>query len=466
MGLLLFLWSTERLEMREMHITKDRNFYKLILSIALPIACQNLITFAVSMADSVMVGGLGEVSLSAVTIANQLFFIFMLIIFGLGSGANILVAQYWGKGDTKAIHKVMSIIYKVSVLFAGIFMLIAACVPEQFMGAFTTDAKVIELGGQYLRTIFVSYIFFALTNVTISVLRSVQTVKISIVVYGVSLITNIFLNWVLIFGNLGAPVMGVKGAAIATACARLVEFLIALGFLIFLEKKIKFKPAYLLKTDKVLLKDLVVVGGPVVLNELVWALGSSTLALIVAKLGTEVVAANSINNVVWQFVSIFTMGAGHAGAVIIGNTVGAMEYEKTKEYASTLIFLSIALGLIGAVIMFGIRPYVLLLYNVSQNTKDIARQIMAAGSLMLVFQSVAFVLMIGVLRGGGDTKFVLVADIIFLWAVAIPLGYVAAVILHLPIALVFIALKCDEILKVGISLIRVKRGKWIRNVTR
>lgn len=447
-------------------ITKDRKFYKLILSIAIPIACQNLITFAVSMADSVMVGKVGQDPLVAVSLANQLFFVFMILMFGLGSGGNILIAQYWGKGDTKAIHKVMAIMFKVSIVFTGLFMGVAVLIPKQFMGIFTKDQAVIELGVQYLHYIFISYIFFAVTNVIINVLRSVETVKISLAVYSVSLAVNVFLNWVLIFGNLGAPAMGVKGAAIATTAARIAEFLIALGFMIFFEKKIKFKARYLLQTDRVLLKDFTIVGGPVVLNELLWALGSSAIAFIVAQLGKEVVAANNINNVVWQFVAVFIMGVGNAGAVIIGNTIGATEYKKAKEYANTLVVLAIGLGIMGGIIMFAIRPYVLMLYKVPELTKAITMQIMGVSSVILLFQSLAFILMIGILRGGGDTKFVLIADIIFLLFIAIPLGYVVAIILKWPIPLVFIALRCDEIIKVIVSLFRVKSGKWIKNVTR
>ncbi len=447
-------------------ITKDRNFYKLILSIAVPVACQNLITFAVSMADSVMIGRLGEVPLSAVSLANQLFFVFMILSFGIGSGGNILIAQYWGKGDKEAIHKIMSIIYKISIIFTLVFMAIAAFFPRQFMGIFSKNGTVIELGSQYLQIIFISYIFFSLTNATINVLRSVQTVKISIIVYSASLIVNVFLNWVLIFGNLGFPAMGVRGAAIATTIARLIELIIALGFMMFFENKIRFDVKHLFKTDMLLLKDFTMVGGPVIINELIWVLGSSALTYIVAKMGTEVVAANSINNVVWQFVAIFIMGVGHAGAVIIGNAVGATEYDKAKEYANTLIALAVGLGLMGGVVMFSIRPYVLMLYKVSELTQQLTMQVLAVSSIILLFQSLAFILMIGILRGGGDTTFVLVTDILFLWMIAIPLGYVAAIILKLPIPIVYLVLKCDEVIKVVISLLRVKSGRWIKNVTR
>ncbi len=446
-------------------LTKDKTFYKLITSIAIPIAIQNLITFGVSMADSVMVGSLGEQSLSAVTLANQLFFIFMILCFGIGSGANVLISQYWGKKDIGAIHKIIAIVIKISIGAAVLFMIVAALFPRQFMIIFSKDPIIIEQGTEYLQVIFISYIFFAITNILISALRSVQTVRISLVVYTASLVVNVILNWSLIFGNLGAPALGVRGAAIATTIARLVELIIIIVFIVFFEKKIKFKFKCLLKTDYILLKDFVKVGGAVVANELVWVLGSSVLAFIVALMGTEAVSANSINSIVWQFVSVFIMGVGNAAAVIIGNTIGKGEYSKVNEYANTFIIIGIVLGFVGGIIMYILRPYVLMFYNVSDLTKELAMGIMAVGSLILVFQSLSFVLMMGILRGGGDTHFVLVADVIFLWFIAIPLGFIGLKVFGFSVPVVYLLLRSDEIIKSIVAVIRVSRGKWIKNVT-
>lgn len=447
-------------------LTKDKEFYKMITSIALPIALQNLITFAVGMLDSIMIGRLGQTPLAGVTLANQFFYIFMILIFGIGSGSNILIAQYWGKGDTHAIHKIMGIMYRLGVSVALLFMLGAAFFPTTVMSIFTNEKAVIIEGTKYLQIIFISYIFCCITNVTISSLRAVQTVTISLLVYSCSLLVNGFLNWVLIFGNLGAPALGVRGAAIATVFARFTEFCIISIFMIKKEKKILFKVKSIWEKDKQMLSDFIKVGAPVVVNELLWGLGASTLIVIVGRMGEAVVAANSINSIMYQFVSIFTMGVGNAGAVIVGNTVGSGRYEKTKEYAETLVVVGIGLGIMAGCVLFFIRPYVLMLYNIPDATKQIAMQIMQVFSFVVFFQANAFVLMIGILRGGGDTKFVLVCDIIFLWMVAIPFGFVAAIVWKLPIPIVFMILKCDEALKVMIAFIRFKSGKWIKNVTR
>ena len=450
-------------------ITRDRTFYKSILTLTLPIACQNLITFVVSLADSVMIGRIAENSekhIVGVSFANQLFFIFMILIFGLGSGANIMLSQYWGKKDTASIRKIIAVMYRVAIVFAIPFMLIAACMPEWFMSIFSDDPEVIRYGIEYLQVIFISYIFFTITSVTISALRSVEIVNISIVVYGTSLLTNVFFNWVLIYGNLGMPALGIRGAAIATTIARLVEFIIVLCFIAFFEKKIQFRLKHLLKWDHTLFKDYAKIGTPVLFNELIWVMSSSVLVWIISEMGTEVSTANNITNTAWQFVSVFFMGAGHASSVIIGRTIGSGQYEKTKEYAYTLIFLAFILGIIGGLLMFVLRPYIISIYNISDYTYNLTMQVMAVSSLIIVFQALAFMLLVGILRGGGDTKFVLIADLVFLCLIAIPLGYIAAIVLKCPIPIAFLALKSDELLKVAFALFRVRGNKWIRNVTR
>ncbi len=450
-------------------ITRDKSFYKSIITLALPIACQNLINFAVNLADSVMIGRIAENSekhIVAVSFANQLFFIFMILLFGLGSGANILLSQYWGKKDLKAIRKIMAIAYKVAVVFAIVFMLIAALVPEWFMSIFSNDPEVIRLGSEYLQIIFISYIFFAITSVSISALRSVEIVNISIIVYGISLLVNVFFNYSLIYGRFGMPALGVRGAAIATTIARIVEFLIVLFFMVFFEKRIDLKVKDLLTWDGTLFKDFTRIGFPVLCNELLWVMGSSVLVWIISLMGTEVATANNITNTAWQFVSVFFMGAGNASSVIIGRTIGAEQYHKIKEYSMTLILIAFVLGLAGGFMMFLLRPYIIRIYNISDYTYNLTMDVMAVSSLIIVFQSLAFMLLVGILRGGGDTKFVFYADLIFLCGIAIPLGYIVAIVLKAPVPLAFLALKSDEVIKVIFGIFRVKGNKWVRNVTR
>ncbi|MCX0371177.1 MATE family efflux transporter [Clostridium perfringens] len=449
-----------------MIITRDKRFYRLLFSIALPIAVQNLITFMVSMVDTLMVGALGEIQLSAVSIANNLFFVLTILMFGLAGGSNIMISQYWGKGNVKTIHKILAIMYRVCLLITGIFIFIAVFLPKYFMGIFTTDKAVIDFGASYLRIVCIGYLFYSITNCTIMMLRSVKTVSISIIVYTASLVVNSILNWILIFGNLGAPELGIRGAAIATVCARITEFSIVLVFMFIYERKIGLKLEHLLKLDKEILKDYVGLCTPVLCNELLWAIGASMISVIVGRMGTEVVAANSINGVAHQFVTVFIFGMSNATAVIIGNTIGEGKKEKAKEYAYSIGVFSVVMGCISGLMILLIKPFVVNFYNVSYSTKLIAMEIMTVTSGIIVFQSLASNFMMGVLRGGGDAKFVLINDLIFMWLVAIPGGFFVAFVLEIPVALVFLVIKCDEILKSLTSVYRVISGKWVNDVTK
>lgn len=449
-----------------MRITSDKRFYKLLFSISIPIAMQNLITFAVSMIDTLMVGSLGKVPLAAVSIANNLFFVLMILMFGLASGSNIMISQYWGKEDVKTIHKILSIMYRVCIGIVLIFIGIAVFLPTQFMSIFSNDAEVIAGGASYLRIVCIGYMFYGITNCTIMMLRSVKTVKISIVVYTVSLCVNAFFNWVFIFGNLGSPAMGIQGAALATTIARITEFAIVMIFMVFVEDKIRLRPKHLVRVDKVILEDYVRTCSPVLFNELLWSTGSSMISVVVGQMGTDIVAANTINSVAFQLVTVFIFGISNATSVIIGNTIGEGRKDKAKEYAFTIAIFSFIVGIMAGIIIYIIRPFVVSLYNVPAETKAIAMDIMSVTSIILIFQSVGTCMMMGVLRGGGDAKFVLINDIIFMWLIAIPGGFFAAFVLDLPIVPVFFVLKADELFKSVVAIFRVVSGKWVRDVTR
>ena len=447
-------------------LVKDKDFYGQMLKIAVPIAFQNMLTFAVSMMDTVMLGSLGEVAISASSLANQLTFILSVIMFGVSGGSNVLISQYWGKKDIGAIHKVLAIMYRVVLALVIVFSIVALFMPEGFLRIFTTDQRVIEQGVAYLKIVVWSFFFYAVTNVTLNMLRSVRAVKIAIVVYTVSLLVNTFFNWVFIFGKLGAPAMGIRGAAIGTLIARITEFAIVIVYMFRYDNKIKLKLKNLLPTDKQMIKDFAVNSFPVICNELLWAIGASILSVVVARMGTEVVAANSINNVAMQLVSVMVFGISAAAQVIVGNTIGAGDYEKLHQVTVTLKIFGIAIGVIAAVMMLAMKPLMMVLYIVSDLTKVYTGQIMTVTAFLLLFRGPENVNMMGILRGGGDSRFVLVADIIFMWTLAIPLGFFVAFQLGWPVAAVFIVLKIDEILKTFLSFWRLRNNNWVRNVTR
>lgn len=443
----------------------DRGFYKSLMLIAVPIALQNLITVAVSMMDTLMIGQLGEVQLSATSIANQLWFMLMVVCFGVAGGANVLIAQYWGKRDVEVIRRVEAITYKIGMAAAVVFSCVALFFPRQFMGIFTTEEAVIDFGVQYLRILGWSYPFYTAANLTIMMLRSVGTVNISIAVYLASLVVNTSLNYVLIFGKFGAPRLEVRGGAIATVCARLVEFGIAAGYLFLKEKKIRFSLRDLLPSNRGIYKKYFCVSMPVIGNELMWGIGTSITAVVIGRMGTNFVAANSIYTVLNQLVSVMIFGVGNAALTVVGNTIGAGEYEKAKQHSVTLLTLSVGLGIFSAAVTLLLGPVVISFYDFSEATIEIARGITRVGALIVFFQSLAMTGMVGILRAGGDAKFVLLCEGVFLWGVAVPLGFVTGLVLGWPAPAVFLCLKCDEILKTVVSSFRILGFKWLRDLT-
>jgi len=444
---------------------KDKAFYRQLLSIALPVALQQLILFGVSLADTVMVGVLGEVQLSAVSIANQLTFIFILLSFGTGSGASVLAAQYWGKKDVESIQKAATIMYRIIFAASIVFTVLAVFFTRGVISIFITDPEVIEEGVKYLRIVGLSYMFMGVSITTINLLRSVGAVKVALFASTCSLVVSASLNWVLIFSNLGAPAMGVEGAAISTSIARLIEISIVLIYMLKYDKKIQYRLRMVFAKKLGMARTYFETGLPVLMNELVWGSGMATLAVIIGRMGREFTAANAICMVLSQLVTIAMFGVASAAAVVIGNTVGSGEYNKAKEYARTLLTISFLLGLLGCVTVQLLKNPMIGFYNISPLAKEYARQIINIYSVIVIFVALAANLMVGVLRGGGDTRFVLFIEIIFLWGICIPLGAVAGLYLGLPVWLVYAILKQDEILKVVTALIRVARGNWINDVT-
>lgn len=445
--------------------TNDPPFYQQLRAIAVPVAVQNLITVGVSMLDTLMLGSMGEVQLSASSLANQWFFMLTVINFGLAGGANVLVAQYWGKKEPEEIRKVLSIVYRISIVISLLFSLGAIGCPELIMSIFTNDAEVIAAGCRYLTVIGWVYPLYALGNNTIMLLRAVGTVRISLVVYSVSFVVNVFFNWVFIFGNLGAPRMEIQGAALATAIARVVEFLIVVYFLFRKEDKIRFCLPDLRRFDRVMFSGFIRAATPIIFNDMIWAIGNSMITIIMGRMGKEFVAANSINSVVMQFASVALMGTSSAAAAIIGNTIGAGEYDRARERARTLMYIAAIIGAAAGLLIFTIRPFVLGFYNITEVTHSYAMSFMAITSVLVFFMAQSSVSMMGTLRGGGDGKFVMVIDVIFMWMICIPLGYIAGLRLGMPAPIVYFIIKCDEMIKSVIGAVRVYRGRWIRDMT-
>ncbi len=447
-------------------LVKDKNFYKLLFSITLPIATQNLITFTVSLADSLMLGKVSEIALSGANLANQLFFIMMIITFGMSSAAMVFASQYWGKDDIYSMKRIITIMLRLAAVVSVVFSAMAICIPETVMSWYSKDQAVIEAGASYLRILGWAYPFYSVTNAFASVLRSAHITKISVVIYGTSLVVNVFFNWVFIFGNLGAPKMGIEGAALATAIARVVEFIILVIYIAFIERKIHYTVKDFFLPVKDYLGAFFKTGAPVVLNEAVWSIGTSVLSMIIGHISTEFVTANSIANTIWQCFWVVVSGMGNATAVIIGNAIGMGDSkENILKKAQTIVFISGIIGIFSSIGLLLVRGPFISFYEISESTKALTYDLMVSYAAVLVFQSMSVQYIVGIFRGGGDTKTAAIVDVLFLWILSIPLGAFTGLVLGWAPPYVYLMLRSDDLLKNIYGFLHLRSGKWIKDVT-
>ncbi len=449
---------------------KEKSFYKHIVLIAVPIALQNLLVNITTLADSVMLGNADKTErlLSAASLANQPFFLLTMVCFGLSGAATVLNSQYWGRGNLDAIRKVISLTLKlVSAIALGMAAAVLI-VPEWVMGLYTRDAQVIALGSEYLRIIGWAYVLFALSNTMICCLRSVEIVRISVAVNSCSLAVNVFLNWVLIFGNLGVSAMGIQGAAIATLTARILEFVITFLYVFCFDRKLCFRPRHLLSFDTVLLGDLIRHGSPVFINELLWSLGMTVQTAIIGHIrysAGDPVAANTIASNIQQLCTVVIFGIANAAAVVVGKAIGERNMEEARRRAYTLNLLSYGVGLLSCGAVLLLRNAAVTLFGVSEETRGLSIELLTVTAFVVFFVSPAAVNIVGTLRGAGDTKFCLITEMLALWCIAIPAGLISSA-LTLPVPLVLACMKLDEPSKVLACAVRRKGNRWIKIVTR
>ena len=457
----------EGIEIVRNKILTEKSFYRALLTVAIPIALQNLISFGVNMMDTVMLGQLGEVQLSAASLANQPFFVFSMFSFGFAAGGSVMISQYWGKGDTAAISRIMAIGLKFVVVLSLLVTALVLCFPEAILRLFTADPEVVAEGVRYLKIIAFSYFFYGVSNCYITSLRGVEQVKISVVIYSVSFVINVIINYIFIFGAFGAPALGVAGAAVGTLCARISELVMSIVYMERFEKRTGFRLRHLFhKMDRLLLGDYVKTSLPVAFNEIAWGLSTSVHAAILGRMGASVVAANSIVNVVTQLAFIFLFGLSNATAIQIGKAVSSKPAGYVRKMATTMQLLSRGVGAVGASIVLAIRKPVIGLYNIAPETTAMAGEMMIAAAVMTFLISVEVISTMGILRGGGDTKFTFFIDVFFIWAVATPLGAYFGLVAKVAAPVVYVLLRIDSPIKTVVSFFRIRSGCWMRNVTR
>jgi putative MATE family efflux protein len=447
------------------YLSFDRLFYSTLFSIAGPLALQQLIMSSLNFVDVAMVGQLGEVSVAGVGLANQITFIFMLTLFGITSGSAIFTAQLWGKKDIPSLRKVLGIGLSLSIPIGLLFAGIGLFFPEKVLGIYSTDPAVIAAGGSYLAIVGFGYPVMAVTYTFVAVLRSTGNTRLPMVISVIAISLNAALSFILIFGHLGMPALGVRGAAIATIIARSLEGLTLIFMVYKLKTPAAGKVTELFSFDLSFYKSFLKISSPVMVNEITWALGVTTYNVIYARMGTEAIAAVNIANTIENLAFVAFLALANASAIMVGNQIGAGQDLVAYKYARRFIQLTWAGALlIGLVLLATVVP-VLTIYKVSPEVSFNARNILYVMAVALFLKSSNLMFFIGILRSGGDTKFTFLLDTGSIWLIGVPLAYLGAFVLHLPVYLVVLMVMADELFKFINVFIRFSSRKWMNNLT-
>lgn len=443
---------------------RDKAFYKHLFLLALPLIGQAMINQGVNMMDTIMLGSFGEIPISGSALANQFYFIFMILHFGLAGGASVLTGQFWGRGEVEHIRGVITLALRISICIALIMSALSFFCGREIMSFYTPNPEIIESGAKYMRIMAFGYLMHGISLTLAIVFRTVHLVKLAFFSSLVSFFVNIFFNWMFIFGTLGAPKMEIEGAALGTVIARFSEFIIIAGYVFFFDKRVGYRLRSLFLPVKEYIRSFLKSGAPVIISDAMLAFGENMLAMIMGQMGGVLVAANSITAVVVQVCTVFAMGLSGASSVITGNTVGAGQYEKAEREGVTFFSLSVIIGVVTAGIILLVKPLVISAYNVAEETKLLADGLLSVVAVIMVFQTSGSVLTKGVLRGGGDTKFLMLADVAFLWLASIPLGALAGLVFGWEPQAVYFLLKIDLVIKAVWCIFRLYSRKWIHQV--
>lgn len=451
---------------------QEPGFYKQLWALALPLVLQNLITTSLGFVDTFMVGLLGNRQLSAVTAANVPIFLLQVVIFGLMSGLTVLVSQYWGKHDIESINRCMGVAVYAGFSIAAVFAVVLFCFPRPVMSIVTNNPVLIRLGAPYLRIVGLSYLFNSVSSVYAGMQRSTENARFGMLVFGASMLINTFLNYCLIFGHLGAPALGITGAALATFASRVAEFLIVLVYALR-DRRIPLMPAALFRPGTAIVKSAVRYSGPVIINESLWGLGTSVMTSIMGHMtiSTDMLAAYAIMGNIDKFATVACFGIAGASAVLIGKSIGeGQSKEQVYNLSSCLLTLSawngVVISLILAILLPSfLIPYLYPLFKLSAQAAHIAVTMCVIYLCVMPMRAFDVTNITGVLRAGGDARMAAVLDLCPLWLAAIPLTALAALVLHVPVSLVCLATQAENFFKMPLGVFRLRSRKWINDIT-
>ncbi|MCL2866527.1 MAG: MATE family efflux transporter [Clostridia bacterium] len=449
-------------------MTRDKSFYKNFISLLAFIAVQDLVRFSVNLADNFMLGAYQESAMSGAALANQIQFLLMMLIGGIGDGASVMGSQYWGTAQTGAIRKVASSALRTGLMISGFFAVAALVIPVPILSVFSNDAPIVRDGANYLRIMSAGLLLSALSGILLRVHQSAETVSLGVKVSVMSLFLNIGLNYIMIFGHFGFPEMGAAGAALATVISRAAEFAVIAVFTWKKDKKIQMQIKEALRIDKVLHKDFIRVSLPVILSGGSWGIAMCLQAVILGRMGPSAIGANAVATTLAQVLSVIVYASAAASGVITGKAVGRDDLKAVREYTRSFQVIFLCLGIVSCFAFQWVKPAILALYasSLQPETASLAGQFIDILSVTVIGTAYQMSCLTGIVRGGGHTKFVLYNDLIHMWGIVLPSSALCAFVFNLSPVVVFACLKSDQILKCIVAFFEVNSYRWIRKVTR
>ncbi len=446
--------------------TRDKAFYKTFLRLCLALMLEQAVILSVNLADNMMLGTYSQAALSGVAAVNQIQFVYQQLVYGIGNALIVLGSQYWGQRRLGEIRSIAAIGVRLEITLALILLTLVSIFPEGALRIFTNQPEYVAEGVAYLKIIRFSYLFFALTAVLLSTMRVVESVKIALRVSVLSLIINVGINYLLIGGHLGAPEMGARGAAIGTLTARVVEFIVVVAY-VLRDKKLGLRLRDMLGRNAGLARDFIRVSLPTLGAAFLWGIANAMQTVILGHMDEYAIAAQSISNTVFLLLKVTSVGAASAASVLIGKTVGEGDMDRLKQYSRTLQLIFIGIGIAEGAIMLLIRIPLLGVYagTIARETYDLANAYMLIQAVVLVVMSYQMPVNTGIIRGGGDTRFVLILDTVAI-STFIPLAWLGGLVWHWPAIAVIICVNIDQFLKCFPAFFRVNSYKWVRKLTR
>lgn len=445
---------------------KDKYFYKTFFSLFAVVSLQSLIVFGVNLADSIMIGSYSELAMSGVSLANQIQFLLHMFVNGAANGLVVIASQYWGRKNLGPVKKVSAVAFWAGVSMSALLTAIVLISPEGVLGILSDESEIVAEGARYIEIMAFSYIIFAVTNILIALMRSIEVVKIGFYTSLLALIFNVSLNYCLIFGHFGFPEMGVRGAAIATLVSRIVELIFVLFYVFVYDKRLSLKIRDLLHIEKSYVKDYIRAGLPLMGSGGSWGIAMTVQTAIIGRLGEACIGANAVAAPIFQVVSVLYASSSNASSVLIGKTVGEKDIPRVKRYAKKLQIIYLGIGLVSCVILLLTRDFIISMYDVTAETAALAATFINILSVTVIGSAYEAPGLCGIVSGGGDTKFVFKNDIIFMWCMVLPLSFISAFVLHWPVPVTFFILKSDQITKCLVAVVKVNRYKWIKTLTR